>query len=361
MRYLTLALVALTASAAAADELSDAVVDLPSCSATIIVKGRENAYGVSAAHCSSAVGDEFGFTTKNGGTGNARWIAIDRAHDLALFTCWSKDIQSAVPVITPLPDNPEWSAVGFPARHRGQIVQGASFAGTRDITESGSNRTILDRNAFRLNSWVLRGGESGGAVFAVREAAGVSGLVGVISHGKDSRTMQASTNRALVSFLKANESKMVPDCRNGYCERWDVAPPPPAERDWSKGSHDLPEFMDSDRERGLLIQELMKQLDELRKSNAELRELVMNATGRPGPPGPRGADGVGIPGPPGADGRAAPPVDLNELVRAVQAKMPDQKQLNLDVLAEEVKRRLPPIPASFQIKPLKRENTNGRK
>lgn len=365
MKWIVLFVLAALPVHALADDgrLADAVVDLDSCSGTIIVKGEKQAYGVSAAHC-AVLHSEFGFTTATGSRGNARWIAVDREHDLAMFSCWSNDILVAVPVLTPLPDKARWSAVGFPSRHSGTIDKPAAFLSTGDITEKGSNRTIKDRNAYRLDSWVLRGGESGGAVFAVREQAGLAGLVGVISHGRDSRTMQASTNRSLVSFLQANESKMVTDCRNGYCERWDSVPPPPADRDMKIGSHDLPEFMDSDRERGLLIQQLLDQVAELRASNAELRKLVMAAPragtpGRDGEPGPAGLRGErGLVGPQGPAGPAAA-VDVDELVRDVLSRIPPREPIDFDQLALEVKKRLPPIPASFQIKPLKREKTDG--
>lgn len=322
-----------------ADErFSPAVIDTDNCSAVIIVKGSELAYGVSAAHCTRTVGSQFGFRTQAGKRGNARWLAIDHDKDLALFSCYAADVEGCVPVLEGVPDLASWSAIGYPAGHQGQAHKELRFIENHDIHEK-SGRKIEDRNRFRVVTGVFRGGDSGGAVFAERTEAGVAGLVGIISHDDGSAYgLHASSNRALLDFVNANCNKMEQDCRNGWCYRWQVPqkpPGPPAappDTEGKKGQHDLPDYIDSDRDRALLIEQLLADVAALKLANHELQLKLEGLSGKDGPQGPKGDTGPkgdkgdrgepGLQGLPGRDGlngkdgspgKDAEPLDLARL------------------------------------------------
>ena len=93
IKSVAIALALLVGSTQATDKTDNRArssVKIGGCSSTIIARGPEVAYGVSAAHCASKVGEMFSFTTIEGTTGTARWKLIDRDADLALYICWSK-------------------------------------------------------------------------------------------------------------------------------------------------------------------------------------------------------------------------------------------------------------------------------
>lgn len=312
-------------------EFSSAVVDMPTCSGVIIVRGAEKAYGVSAAHCCGDLHSQFDITTASGTKSKARWLAVDRSVDLALFVAWSKNTDGVAHVLSPLPESPEWSAIGYPAGHRGQAVKSLSFRTRTVIEEQGSSRQF-ERNRFNLKRGHFGGGDSGGGVFAHHERSGVSGLVGIMTHGG----ISATTNQQLVAFVQASYPKMDRDCRD-CIENWNTAPSPPESRDTRPGQHNLPEFIDTDRERGELILRLMARIEAL-----ETR-LATVSNGQDGQTGPAGRDGKdGEPGRDGTDGRNG--TDGRDGADAV---------IDYDQLAAEVKKRLPPIPTHFSIQPRK--------
>lgn len=332
--FLAAAFLILSQSAQAQIEFANAVVDTPNCSGVIIVKGPDKAYGVSAAHCCGELNSQFQITTKGGRKSMARWIVVDRSKDLALFCAWSKDVEGVAHVLSPLPDSPEWTAIGYPAGHRGQAVKSLEYRATKVI--QGTDGFSGDRNIFQLRAGTFGRGDSGGGVFASRERSGTAGLVGIMSHGG----ISASTNGQLVAFVEASYPKMDKTCRD-CIEKWDTVPPPPPERDMRPGQHDLPEYLDSDRERGLLLINLMLKIDELEAKIVELESRPSGGDGRPGPPGIAGLDGKdGATGKQGADGRDGQAGPSGK-----------DAQLDYDKLTAEVKKRLPPIPSSFSIRP----------
>ena len=403
MRYLFLVLFLLSASVYAEDlpalnvdvvgeydfrnsETAKAVINTENCSGTIIVKGKERSYGVSAAHC-GVVDGTFQFWTRSGKSGHARWVAIDRDYDLGLFVCYTRDIDTVVPVLDPLPDSPVWLAAGYPADSKGtQERKKLQFTDVKDIQDATTKRQVKDRSGFRILDGHFAGGDSGGAIIAVRSQAGIEGLVGVISHGKDDEFIRASSHRSLVRFLRDNDAKMAPDCRGRWCYEWtepdpsdkvpDQVPPPPEGGLRGRGQHDLPVWIDSDRERAQIIVDLIdrikkleerpagdtelsdqvndalsdmdkryaKKIEALEKNIAELKDALeksnrllqdlSNRKPQPGPAGPPGKDGTdgkdGLPGTAGPKGDKGDKgsdavVDYNELYRVLMEKFPDRR------------------------------------
>lgn len=359
----------LIASTAAADEIDDAVIDIGGCSGVIIASDTELAYGVSAAHCVGSVDGTSQFTTRSGKAGGLRWKAVDNGRDLALFVVFAKDIDGFCQVITPIPEGGDWIGLGYPGKAHGAAARKTlAFNAQIDSIESTGGRRVTDRNVFRIPRGLFGGGDSGGGVFVASERHGVTGLVGVMSHtGDGDQTMYASTNRTLVAFLAEHDSIMSAQCRNGYCERWPTAPPPPPGPGTAPrlipslpgsltqtGQHGLPEFMDSDRERGEIILKLITRLEALEAENQQLSTTLQQISERSpaaSPAGPRGP--AGQPGPAGVPGPAgtSPTVDMDKLIAEVIRRIPQTDPVDLDQLASEVKKRLPPIPASFQIRP----------
>lgn len=270
------------------------------CSGTIIAKDDKVAFGVSAAHC-ARVGDEFSYDTLEGGSGNARWIAVDADHDLAMFICNAEDAPEPTPIIDPIPDKAMWLGAGYPGRAKGKQERKLMvYRGDMDINRG----SIKDRSEFYIREGYIDSGDSGGAVFAVRTQAGVEGLVGVTSHREPNghKVLYASNHASLINFVKSCEPKMTAGCRNGWCLQWENPKPSPKrppevpgppELD-GPGQHDLPGNLDSDRDRALVIQRLLVDLAELKKQNEALQQKIYEVSlkeGKPGPPGPAGKDG----------------------------------------------------------------------
>jgi len=345
------------------------------CSGTIIVIGDEVAYGVSAAHCAT-VDETFSFETITGESGNARWKKVDRKNDLALFVCHASDVTHATPVVDPIPDKAMWLGAGFPAdagkRQERKLLK---YTADMDI----NNGSVTNRSEFDIRNGYIAGGDSGGAVFAVRPQAGIEGLVGVTSHRQNDDTLYASNHATLLKFLRECEPEMAADCRDGWCINWNPNPSPkrppevpgPPEEFTGKGLHDLPEWIDTDRERALLIKDLMEKVEKLEvpqgnpaleKRIAELESkyderisalektvsylqsalakaesLLQDLEKRksmPGPPGPPGMDGKdgkdGAVGPQGEKGvkgdkGSDAEVDYEELLRYVMENFPDRR------------------------------------
>ena len=157
------------------------------CSGTIIHVNGDRAYGVSAAHCCSGVGREFVIGNPDGTSAGARWMAINRQHDLAIFVTYSEHILAACPVAEKAPQ--QYTAVdacGYPSGH-GPIYKRVTYRGDNRINGG------MVRATFAVNEGLFAGGDSGGGVFAGGR------LVGVMTHGGGG--MYAATHEQLIGFL----------------------------------------------------------------------------------------------------------------------------------------------------------------
>lgn len=167
------------------------------CSATIIKTAGQHAWGLSAAHCASRVGEEFMFGNPDGSTGQARWVAIDRANDPALFITWSEDVLAAAKIAKrAVPDyRGAIDAVGYP-RTQGPKYKTVSYQGQSTINRN------MTRTVYGVSQGPFAGGDSGGGVFYDGDW-----LIGVMTHGHDNRVIYAATHAQIVSFLEANRAK----------------------------------------------------------------------------------------------------------------------------------------------------------
>lgn len=168
------------------------------CSGTIIHINGEKAYGVSAAHCCSGVGQTFVIGNPDGTSASARWTAINREHDLALFVTWASQIIAACPVAE-APDYDTIDACGYPAGN-GPIYKRATYNGDRQGSFQGMPSGAT-RAYYTVTEGWFQGGDSGGGVFADGR------LVGVISHGPRGSDpvptpLWGSTHEQLMGFLK---------------------------------------------------------------------------------------------------------------------------------------------------------------
>jgi hypothetical protein len=150
------------------------------CSGTIIRHSEDAAWGISAAHCASRVGDQFTIGNPDGTEAAARWIAIDREVDLSLFITWSKDVRAAATVCGDAV--PDWSkpieAIGYPGGS-GPKWKRFQYTRTEGHGEAGSRRYFRGRYLFRnLGPGSFAGGDSGGGVFYDGDH-----LIGVMTHG----------------------------------------------------------------------------------------------------------------------------------------------------------------------------------
>lgn len=167
------------------------------CSATIIKTAGKHAWGLSAAHCATRVGDEFTFGNPDGSTGKARWVAIDRSNDLALFITWSEDVLAAAKIAKRAVPNYTTTidAVGYP-RTQGPKYKTVSYKGQSTINNN------MSRTVYNVSQGPFAGGDSGGGVFYDGEW-----LIGVMTHGHDNRTIYAATHEQMITFLEANRAK----------------------------------------------------------------------------------------------------------------------------------------------------------
>lgn len=248
------------------------------CSGTIIKRAGDSAWGISAAHCATRVGDQFTIGNPDGTEAAARWIAVDPAVDLSLFITWSKDVLAAAHVCGDAA--PDWSkqleAIGYPGG-RGPKWKRFRYLRTEGHGEAGSRRHFVGRYLFRnLGPGVFAGGDSGGGVFYDGDA-----LVGVMTHGGPHAASLPQIRRFLSShrtLFKGVDPFGSPYCENGECRRpgWSPSPNIPI----------LPE-RPGDKDRTAAIRKLQQQIDALKKTVAELQL-------KPGPIGKPGRDGRGI-------------------------------------------------------------------
>jgi hypothetical protein len=236
------------------------------CSGVIIVAGPETAYGVSAAHCVSAVNSQFTIGFVDGRQANARWLAVDRQADLALFSCWSRDVLGVSAVRDGIPDGEFWArAVGFPSG-QGPNVKDLQVVGGATI-EGG-----MQRNEFRVESGTALPGDSGGGVFIDGK------LIGVTSHESTDRSgpnqsasrLYASQNQQLVAFIRSYEPRMAASCRDNWC--WTPQPNRPIDTT----PRPLPD-LDSDRDRQQALQSVLDRLDGIDRQISDLHDQSATA------------------------------------------------------------------------------------
>lgn len=168
------------------------------CSGTIIKIEGKTAWGVSAAHCASNVGDQFTIGLPTGGESQARWIAIDRGVDLSLFIAWAVDGMGSAKVCSS--SLPDWSkdveAIGYPGGS-GPKWKRFKYYRTEGHGQAGSRRYFNSRYLFRnLGPGVFAGGDSGGGVFYDGDH-----FIGVMTHGGP----HAASLPQIQKFLTQNE------------------------------------------------------------------------------------------------------------------------------------------------------------
>lgn len=178
------------------------------CSGTIFLIHEEYAWGISAYHCSNAVGTTFTFGNPDGSEGSGRWIALDRDSDLSMFKTWSKDVLASVAV--PGFEQPKGqmliTACGYP-RRRGPVYKEVSFRRELYI------RNLRNSRWYFVPTWgKFAGGDSGGGVFLTDLSSsekktpevGIDYLVGVMTHGEDDDEIYTATHKQIVDFIVSN-------------------------------------------------------------------------------------------------------------------------------------------------------------
>jgi len=164
------------------------------------------------------------------------------------------------------------------------------------------------RNVFDLKNGKFAGGSSGGPIFISNMKSGTSGLAGISTHGVDNRQIWAAEHGQIMAFMEVNEKLMDKDCRV-WCERWkpdlppapgNITPGPPIEGD-------IPDWINSDRERSIEHIRVRSMLESCEKRIAQLELMLQNPIkGNDGRDGKDGMDGTaglqGIPGLNGKDG-----------------------------------------------------------
>ena len=268
-----------------------------SCSGTIFVRDQTVAYGVSAAHCAASEGQSFTIENVKGQKGSARWVKIDRARDLALFKCWTKDTLGVCPISKQMPSGNR-SACGFPSGIGPNFKQ---LLYRNEQIVSGNKGFRGARSSHQVVTGTFQGGDSGGGVF-VGEF-----LVGVTSH-KSGSTLFSATHSQLVAFVEeyrtTNAAAIPLGCRDGWC--WlkpnvPIDPKPPGDM-LPPGGGGTPNNPSDP--------ELEKKIAELDKKIASLESQLQTVLLMPQLPGPQGEPGEdGSPGPqgePGANGGMGP-------------------------------------------------------
>lgn len=182
------------------------------CSGTIIAVGETTAYGLSASHCGVVVGQEFKIGFCDGSIGSARWKAVDRIRDLALFVCWSADVLDFAPVPDGIIRDAALTGCGF-VNTRGPHVTTLHY-----VRETSIGGGVTPRCEFNVVSGPYGSGASGGGVFR-------SGcLVSVFSHQNGSQTAYGCTHEDLFGFLTEHREKLLDgvvavQCVDGKCSK----------------------------------------------------------------------------------------------------------------------------------------------
>lgn len=158
----------------------------PSCSATMIARGPNWAYGLSAGHCfAGRLGGKFWIYFSDGRASEAELIAHERSPDLALFRVAARDAKTVAPVPDRLAGS-RLDAVGYP-KGRGPRYKQLSW-----VRKSG------DDWVFDVARGIFDAGDSGGGVF-------LDGQLIAVIWGKSSNQMRATPHHAIRQFLKRHQ------------------------------------------------------------------------------------------------------------------------------------------------------------
>jgi hypothetical protein len=232
------------------------------CSGSVIWKGPEYSYALTASHCVGDTDSVIAVEFVNGEKSKARVIAEDRSYDLALLKLWSRDVIDVVQPsasFSPTKDS-RFVAVGFTSGVGPKL---------KTITVQGAapRMNIADGNEFKVDSGPFAGGDSGGGIYL--ETPTGFRLVGVMSHGQDDKMIQGSQYNQTVGFLQRHADK-IDGCESGIC-------------DWLKPNFPIgktrPDGLVTDDQRALAIDDLLKKVAELNSKIADLEKRPIGAPG----------------------------------------------------------------------------------
>jgi hypothetical protein len=253
-RKVLTALLLLCATAIAAEKPSyyNAVVRVDGCSGVLIRKGKDISVGVSAQHCTGAVGTVARFLNPDGTGGYARWIAEDADSDLSLFRVWTKDTKGVTVSVQSNLEKPDekYDGWGYP-KGKGPEWKRLEWEGTYNIDGLKN-----PRHQFRVRDGIFNNGDSGGGVFSRGK------LFGITSHGsKGHKYLFSCTKEQLNSFLRKEADKL-----DTKLVQWDGNKAPP---------------LGSDRDRTVALAAVIKKLAEMEAENKKLREEVRRIVNTP--------------------------------------------------------------------------------
>ena len=253
-RKVLTALLLLCATAIATEKPSyyNAVVRVGGCSGVIIRKGKDISVGVSAQHCTGAVGTVTRFLNPDGTGGYARWIAEDADSDLSLFRVWTRDTKGVTVSVQSNVEKPDekYEGWGYP-KGEGPEWKSLEWEGTYNI-----NGLKNPRHQFRVRDGVFNNGDSGGGVFNRGK------LFGITSHGsKGHKYLFSCTKEQLNSFLRKEADKL-----DTKLVQWDGSKAPP---------------LGSDKDRTVALAAVIKKLAEMEAENKKLREEVRRIVNTP--------------------------------------------------------------------------------
>lgn len=236
-----------------AEELQPGAVEIDGCSGTVIAKGKEWAFGLSAAHC-AVPGKKVTVILESGKKIKGEWISVDKVTDLSLFKVPAGEVEGVCSV-----GDPGKSFTGH-GRHGPKALE---YKRVGAVIENKTKRELL-RAEYKLKEGKFDNGDSGGGVFSNGK------LVGVISHESEDSDILAATHDQVISFV-AKQKSLSYKITTADGGRW------------------------GDRER---TEEILK----LKKRLKELEDRLNSIAIKPGPPGPPGKDGAsGRDGSPGSD------------------------------------------------------------
>lgn len=189
----TVMLLAPLVAAASGPDLGSAVaarasVDIGGGRGTLVLVQGRKTYGLTAAHCCDRVLGTSRVRYAGGSSGVARWEAVDRDQDIALFSVWARECSDVVKVA---------------AKGEGRLFTINSRGQFQVKREDSERRWDVDKKAWIIRTvWQMRRdkcrkGDSGSGVFQ----GGV--LLGVVTHGgvKDDETLLACPTSEVIKFL----------------------------------------------------------------------------------------------------------------------------------------------------------------
>jgi hypothetical protein len=231
-----------------------ATVNVDGCSGTLVYSKGNTTYGISCSHCCEP-GKKIIVWFRDKTHIYGEWIDSDPTVDLAWFSVPTNKVKTVS-----IPDvMPKGKLLGFGNHGETELAGGSKE--TVDTTDAGP----MLRVRYDIKKGKFKSGSSGGGVFVNNN------LIGVSSHGDD-KNMYCADHRQIRKFVRA-----------------------------MKGEPRLPEdWGDKDRTREIL--ELKKIIADL-KNKLDRIKSTPGPAGPAGPTGPSGSEGVeGSEGPAGRDG-----------------------------------------------------------